>query len=79
MAKTSDPALPETPDATALEAADAAQAAAARQPEFPGYEAVRDLYESFLRLSRQYEDLAGVVEQLKNELADMRRGAVSNG
>jgi hypothetical protein len=66
-------------DAIAAGAAQSALDAAARSPEYPGYEAVRDLYESYLRLSRRYDDLAALVESLKNDLADTRRGASNNG
>ena len=82
MAKTnpeSPPEMADVPASPAVEAAFLAADAATRNPEFPGYEAVRELYESFLRVNRRVDDLAGMVEALKNELADIRRGAVSNG
>ena len=59
-------------------AAALATEAHARNPQYPGFEAVRDLYDQYLKLSRQYEDLATQVEQLKHEL-QVVRGSVNNG
>ena len=82
MAKTNPPevAAPEMADAPAsvdVEAAFLASDAAMRNSEYPGYSAVRDLYKEYLLLNRRYGDLAGVVESLKNEVADMRRGVIN--
>ena len=59
-------------------AAALATEARVRNPQYPGFEAVRDLYDQYLKLSRQYEDLATQVEQLKHEL-QVVRGSVTNG
>ena len=55
-----------------------ATAAHDRNPQYPGYEAVRELYDEYLKLGRQYNDLATQVEQLKHEL-QVVRGSVNNG
>lgn len=60
------------------QAAAMATAAHDRNPQYPGFEAVRDLYDQYLKLSRQYEDLATQVEQLKHEL-QVVRGSMNNG
>lgn len=55
-----------------------ADAAFERSPSYPGFEAVRELYGSYLNLERKYNDLAGLVDAMRNELADLRAKAVSN-
>ena len=64
--------------APAIAAAVMATAAHDRNPQYPGYEAVRELYDEYLKLGRQYNDLAAQVEMLKHELQAVR-GSVNNG
>lgn len=72
------PAVTVTPEPVTYTAEKLATEAHARNPDYPGYEAVRELYEQYLKLGRQYADLAAQVEQLKHELQAVR-GSMNNG
>ena len=72
------PAVTVTPESVTYTAEKLAIEAHARNPDYPGYEAVREMYGEYLKLARQYNDLATQVEQLKHELQAVR-GSMNNG
>jgi hypothetical protein len=65
--------------ADAIIAADMTTAAETRSPEFPGYEAVQELYGFYLSLGRKYVGMASDLESIKQDIGDIRRGMVNNG
>ena len=66
------PVSTNTDEQDALTATSAALDAAERNPEYPGFQAVRDLYESNLKLARLYEAVMVQYELLRGELAQLR-------